>query len=102
MMLFLCQHNCNYIIKKKKFFFICIFIRVTVQTGYFQPGQQPGQNQITRMEKQPGSIRVDPDEPETDRSTNLNYSLLRLMQLDVNGFGQILVGYMAKGELIWN
>src|ERR1044072_175387 len=73
MMLFLCQHNCNYIIKKKKFFFICIFIRVTVQTGYFQPGHNPGQNRINRMKKKPGPIRVDPDEPETDRSTNNNH-----------------------------
>ena len=41
---------------------------------YFHPDifnrvNNPGQNRITRMKKQPGSIRVDPDEPETDRST---------------------------------
>ena len=77
-MIFLCQHNCNYIIKKKKFFFICIFIRVTVQTGYFQPGHNPGQNRINRMKKKPGPIRVDPDEPETDRSTTQNEQILPL------------------------
>src|ERR1044072_3408169 len=53
-----------------------------VQTGYFQPGQQPGSKPDHPDEKQPGSIRVDPDEPETGRSTTVMTVTIAIPNLD--------------------